>query len=212
MTCSQCLGLEKVFDEKYVSKESNDYHRKGPPKTTRWLIEALKEAGVQGLTLLDIGGGVGAIQHALLEAGVTHVTGVEASTAYIRAAHAEAERRGQASQITLKQGNFIDLSADVSPADIVTLDRVICCYNDMELLVGASTSRSLKYYGVVYPRDGWWMKAAIGFGNFFMRLMNNPYQAYVHPTEKVEAIVKGKGFSRRYYRQTLAWQVAVYAQ
>jgi acetyl-CoA C-acetyltransferase len=60
------------------------------------LLEAIKKEGVAGLTLLDIGGGVGAIQHALLDAGVEQATDVDASSAYLDATRTEAQRRGLA--------------------------------------------------------------------------------------------------------------------
>jgi hypothetical protein len=66
MTCSQCQGIEDLFSEEYVAGELKRYRRRGPDKTTRILIEALKKDGVEGETLLDIGGGLGAIQHELL--------------------------------------------------------------------------------------------------------------------------------------------------
>ena len=212
MTCSQCVGIEKIFNEKYVTKELNDYRRKGPVKTTRWLIEALKQTGVHGLDLLDIGGGVGAIQHELIAAGVSRVTGVDAASAYIQAAKAEAERAGYAERATQIHGDFVDLAPRLAQADIVTLDRVICCYHDMDSLVKSSVGLAKKYFGVVTPRFEWWTRIAMEIENFFMRLVGNPYRAYVHPTEKIEAIIKEKGFTRQYYRQTIAWQVVLYVR
>ena len=212
MTCSQCVGIEKVFNEKYVTKELNDYRRKGPVKTTRWLIEAMKQTGVQGLDLLDIGGGVGAIQHELVKAGVSRVTGVDAASAYIQAARSEAERGGYAERTTQIHGGFVTVAPKLDKADIVTLDRVICCYDDMQSLVRTSVGLAKKYYGVIYPRFLWWTRLVCIIENFFERLVSNPYRAYVHPTEKVEAIIKEKGFTRQYYRQTLAWQVVVYVR
>ncbi len=212
MNCGQCQGIEEVFNEPYVTKELSRYRAQGPRKTTHLLIDALKEEGVQGLTLLDIGGGVGAIQHEMLSAGVQSVTNVEASTAYMAAAKAEAERRGYTGRVTYQQGNFVDLAAHLPPADIVTLDRVICCYHDMEKLVGLSAARAGKLYGVVYPRDAWWVKIGLAFENLFCRLRQSPFRAFVHPTEAIEAIVSSNGFKRRFYHRTLLWQVVVYAR
>ena len=212
MTCSQCVGLEKVFNEKYVTKELKDYRKKGPVKTTLWLIEAFKEAGVKGLDLLDIGGGVGAIQHELVEAGVSRVTGVDAASAYILAVQEEAKRRGYVERTTQLHGDFVDLAPRLAQADIVTLDRVICCYHDMDSLVKASVGLAKKYYGVITPRFEWWTKMGARIENLFVGLFGNPYRAYVHPTDRIEAIVKEKGFQRQYYRQTPLWQVVVYGR
>ncbi len=211
MNCCQCQGIEKIFDESYVAKELSHYRKKGPARTTRLLIEALKKNELQGLTLLDIGGGVGAIQHALLAAGLGQTTGVDASAAYIHAAESEARRLGFSERSTQQHGNFVDLAESLDPADIVTLDRVICCYDDMEKLVGLSSAKARRSYGLVYPRDTWWVRLALGIQNSFFRLLGNPFRTYRHPSAKVDAIIKARGFKQSFYRQTLIWQIVIYA-
>jgi magnesium-protoporphyrin O-methyltransferase len=175
------------------------------------LIEALKAHGVQGFSLLDIGGGVGAIQHALLEAGVQNAMDIDASQAYLNAAKAEAQRRGLTERVSFQHGNFVDIAAQIPPADIVTLDRVICCYPDMEALVSLSAARARKLYGLVYPRDVWWAKTGLSVLNFLFRLRKKKFRTYVHPTQAVEAIISHNGFKPRFYGRTLVWQVAVYS-
>lgn len=212
MSCRQCQGIEELFSQSYVNQELSRYRSKGPIKTTRMLAEAIKDEGVQGLTLLDIGGGVGAIQHELMGAGVQNTIDVDASSAYITAAQDEAQRRGLAERISHVHGNFVELAEKVPAADIVTLDRVICCYDDMEKLVSLSAARALKLYGVVYPRDTWWVKIGLALGNLFLRLRKSPYRSYVHATEAVEALLTRNGLKRRSHRQTFVWQVVVYSR
>ena len=212
MTCPQCQGIKEVFSQRYVSKELAQYRLKGPAKTTRMLVEAIKKAGVDGLTLLDIGGGVGAIQHELLDAGLRGATNVDASLAYINAASEEAQRRGYAGRVSHHYGNFVDLATDIDPADIVTLDRVICCYHDMEKLVSLSAERARNLYGLVYPRDTWWVKIGLAVENFFSRLQRSPYRAFVHPTQAVESLVRSTGLRPTSYRRTFVWQVVVYTR
>ena len=212
MVCSQCQGIEELFNHQFVTKELTRYRLKGPVKTTRMLIDALKEADIQELTLLDIGGGVGAVQHELISAGVHSATSVDASTAYITAARTEAQSRGYEDRVSYHQGNFVDLVGEIAPADIVTLDRVICCYPDMEKLVDLSAARARKLYGLVYPRDTWWVKTGLAIGNFFFRLRHSHFRTYSHPTRAVEALVEDRGLKRRSYRHTLVWQVVVYTR
>jgi hypothetical protein len=212
MNCCQYQGIEELFNPQYVTRELSRYRTKGPPRTTRILTEAIEQAGVGGLTLLDIGGGVGAVQHALIGAGVQEVTSVEASTAYLSAARMEAQRRGLADLVRYHHGNFVDLAADIAPADVVTLDRVICCYHDMEKLVGLSSARARKLYALVYPRDSWWVKIGLALENFFFRLRRSSFRTFSHPTKAVEAILEKNGLKRHFFRQTLAWQVVVYTR
>lgn len=212
MDCCQCKGIETLFNQKEVENMLKAYRKDGPAKTTRMLIEALKAEGIKGMTLLDIGGGVGAIQHELLRAGVEKATGVEASTAYVNAALQEAKQQGHAEKITYQHGNFVDLVPQIEPADIVTLDRVICCYHDMQTLVGLSVAKAGRLYGLVYPRDTWWTRVKIYLGNLYLRVNRNPFRSFIHPTQAVDALVRGNGFEQRFYRTSGLWQVVVYAR
>src|SRR5512136_1017316 len=128
MNCPQCCGAEKMFGRELAEHDLHNYQAHGPGKTTRMLIEALESAGIEGLTLLDIGGGVGAIQHELLKAGVNRATAVDASSAYLQADRQEAERQGHTARTTYHHGDFVELAPQLPPADIVTLDKAICCY------------------------------------------------------------------------------------
>jgi 2-polyprenyl-3-methyl-5-hydroxy-6-metoxy-1,4-benzoquinol methylase len=212
MNCCQCQGIEKLFDDKLVNRDLARYHSKGADKTTMLMVAALEKEGVRGLSVLDIGGGVGAVQHALLDAGAQKAMDVDASPAYLRAARAEAERRGLSDRVDFLYGNFIDLAEHIQHADIVTLDRVICCYDNMEKMVSLSLAHAGKLYGMVYPRDSWWMKIGLAVMNFIFKLQRNPFRIFPHPSQVVEAMIKANGLVRRYYHRTLAWQVAVYAR
>ncbi len=210
MNCCQCQGIETVFDRKRVADELKTYRRRGPNRSTRVLLAALQAEGVAGKTLLDIGGGIGAIQHQLAAAGVKGVIGVDASTAYLELARAEAVQRGYAGRAAYYHGNFVELAPQLAPADIVTLDRVICCYHDVEALVNASAARAGQLYGLVYPLDAWWVKLARPLVNAFFWLRGNPFRIFLHSSQTVEALVHGHNLQRHFYRRVGLWQVAVY--
>ena len=212
MNCCQCEGIEETFDAKVAARDLKRYRAKGPRKETRMLLDALRAEGVEGMTLLDIGGGVGAIQHELLGDGVSGATNVDASSAYLGAAREEARRRGHSDRVSYHHGNFVDLAPDIEPADIVTLDAVICCYHDMEALVGLSAKRARKLYGFVYPKDRWWMRLASALGNFYFWARRRSFRTYLHPTRAIEAVVRENGLRRRYYSKTIWGQVVVYGR
>jgi magnesium-protoporphyrin O-methyltransferase len=176
------------------------------------LIDALLAAGVQGLTLLDIGGGIGAIQYELLKAGASQATSVEASQAYLGTARQEAARRGLTGRVKHIQGDFVDLAQDIPGADIVTLDRVLCCYDEMEALVELSSSRARRYYAVVYPRDTWLAKVFRAGFNFIQLMRRIPFRIYIHPSQAVEAIIRKNGLGLHFQRQTFFWQVKVFTR
>ncbi len=212
MSCRRCASVEEHFNQNYVAKELQLYRNDGPEKTTQVLIDALLAEGVSDMTLLDIGGGVGAIQHELLRAGVSSCINVEASSAYIEAAKEEAQRQGHVESIKHQYGNFVDLAADIPQCDIVTLDRVICCYPDVEELVEKSSTLARKLYGLVYPLNNWWVRSLGVLENLTYRLHRSSFRYFVHPTEEVEDIVRRNGFVRIFYREIDKWQIVVYGR
>lgn len=212
MNCCQCQGIETIFNRKTARKELKKYRKKGPEKATAILIEALKSEGIDGMTLLDIGGGVGAVQHELLKSGAMSATSVEASTAYLEVAKEEAERQSHAERVSFQHGNFVDLASVIAPADIVTLDKVICCYHDMHGLVGLSAARARKLYGLVYPRETWWNKIFDSVVNFYLWVSRKQYRSFLHRTEAVDSVVRENGMEQRFYRKTVLWQVVVYSR
>src|SRR5688572_25905828 len=89
MICPHCLDSEDFFSTKRAEQELAEFRKNGARKTTRILLDSLKQAGITGLSLLDIGGGVGAIPHELFPAGLSQASLVDASSAYLRAAQEE---------------------------------------------------------------------------------------------------------------------------
>lgn len=209
---SQCQGIEEHFDTDAGTRKLRAYLHNGPDRTTRLLVDALRAEGVGDATLLDIGGGIGAIQLELLASGLRSATDVDAASGYLAVAREEAARRGYDGRVTYRHGDFVTLADDLEPADIVTLDRVICCYHDMPALVGASIARARRLYGVVYPRDDWWVRLSLAAENAGNWLRRSRFRAFVHPTRKVDGMIRAAGFERRFFQRTTAWQVIVYGR
>ena len=158
MASCQCEGIEVFFNEKIAQRELKKYRKKGTSGLTRQLISFFKDNGLEGQSLLDIGGGVGAIQHELAAAGAGKVTNVDGSSGYLAACQEEAQLRKYADRATYHHGDFVELAETVGQADIVTLDKVLCCYDDVDALVQTSAAKAGKYYAVIYPREVWYTK------------------------------------------------------
>ena len=161
-------------------------------------------------TLLDIGGGVGAIHHEMLDAGAVSAVHVDASTAYIDAARDEATHRHHLEAIEFVQGDFVELAPKLASADIVTLDRVICCYPDMPALVGKAADKAQRVLGAVYPPDVWWIRIAVRCINYVMRLRESPFRVFVHSSDAIEAELKKHGLERATRQRTIAWEISTF--
>jgi magnesium-protoporphyrin O-methyltransferase len=143
------------------------------------------------------------------ENGVSHSTHVDASTAYLQASKEEANRLGHGDRVTYLQGDFVALAPTLPAADIVTLDRVICCYHDMPALVGLSAARAGKFYALVFPRDTWWIKLGTPVVNFLLSLKRTPFRVFAHST--AQWIPRARhGFTLHQHRQFFIWQMLVY--
>ena len=210
MTCPACRAIETQFDAKRAHRELQRYRSKGLDRSTRHLLEAITEAGAAGATVLDVGGGVGALACELLGAGAARATIVDASEASLEAARAEGLRRGVGDRLELIRGDFVALAADVATADIAALDKVVCCFPDMEALVDRSVEHAERLYGIVYPRDAWWTRWWVSTENLLRELGGCGFRAYVHSTREIERRIAAAGLTLRRRRRGLVWVVDLY--
>jgi len=204
----QCDRLDRAFDDRVARDDLRHYLRDGADPSTALLIDALRPRA-EGRPLLDIGGGIGAVQYELLAAGATSATDVDLSAAYLEAAREEATRRGLGERITYRRGDFVEMADDVQSADLVTLDRVICCYADLEALMSKAADRTRERLGLVHPKDDWWIRTGVALMNAVTRLFGQP-AFFVHRTARLEALLRSAGLEREWVGGTRFWRVAVY--
>jgi hypothetical protein len=205
-------GCVNTFSTQDAERDLAAYRREGAGAATKALIDAIRSEGVEGASLLDVGGGIGAIQLELLSAGLDSVEAIDASEAYVTLARAEAARRGFADRATHRYGTLAELADAVGPADIVTLDKVVCCNADLPQLLGDVVLRARRMIGLVYPRDRWWNGIAAAGLAAWNRVTRDPTRWYVHPDTEVDGILRSAGFERREVDRTFIWQVALYVR
>ena len=201
-----------TFSTKDAENDLKRYREKGPDGTTRALIEAIKAEGVEGRTLLDVGGGIGAIPLELLAARLARADAVDASEAYVAVAREEAARLGYAERTRHVLGRLSDVADAIEPADIVTLDRVVCCDPDLPGLLGTVTARARRVIGLVYPRLTWWNRIAGFVLDGFGRLTGDSTRWYRHSPAEIDALMGAAGFRRRDIDRTLIWHVVLYVR
>lgn len=205
-------GCVNTFATKDAEDDLRRYRKQGPDATTRALIEAIRAEGIEGASLLDIGGGIGAIQLELLAAGLGRSTSVDASQAYVAVARDEAVSRGYGDRTSHRFGTLADVQAAVEAADVVTLDRVVCCTSDLPALLGTAVDRARRMVGLVYPRPTWWNRVAARVINAFGWLTRDPTRWQLHPEAEIRGILRRAGFERREVDRTFVWQVALYVR
>lgn len=201
-----------TFSSKDADGDLERYRKDGPDRTTRALIDAIVAEGVEGATLLDIGGGIGAIPLELLGKGLASATSVDATEAYVEAARAEAERRGYGDRTSGRFGDFAELAPEIEPADVVTLDRVVCCDPDLAALLGGAAGHARRMVGLVYPRATWWNRVGARVLAAWGWITRDPTRWHLHRPADIDGILRGAGFRGREIERSLIWQVALYVR
>jgi magnesium-protoporphyrin O-methyltransferase len=211
MDCCQGNAHDEFFDDRFARRELKRYRRRGPAPWTRKLLSAIEGASIPAnATLLDVGGGVGAIHHELLEHGFARATQIDASSAYLEAAAEEVERLGHHGRVDLRRGDFHALAVNLPPADVVTLDRVVCCDPDFEGMLGQAASHALRLVAFTYPRPRWIVRVFVNVGNTVRGFFGGTFRAYIHPPAAMAAVLERNGMRRRWAGGTFIWAAEVF--
>jgi len=210
VVCS-CSGFESAADRQFTAakarKQLEDYRQGHLVRTTRLLRDAVVQAGLDQGSLLDIGGGVGALAFELLERGISTAVIVEASTAYAAAASEEGARRATRAEIV--HGDFVQVSETLPSVDLVSLDRVVCCYPLYEPLLNQALGHAARGFALSYPHDRWYVRAAMWFENA-RRARKSGFRTFVHSAARMQEIICAAGFVLARRRSTFMWTIDVY--
>jgi 2-polyprenyl-3-methyl-5-hydroxy-6-metoxy-1,4-benzoquinol methylase len=206
--CTRYCAAEKKFDSKVAERDLRRYRRRGPNGITRLLVSELRLWPLEGAELLDIGGGIGVICAELADKAAA-ATLVEASPAYLEVARrAVLSRFAERAQFV--QGDFVSLAETLPDADVATLDRVVCCYPDAEALLGAAAARARRLVAFTYPRDRWYMRGVTRLQNFLRRLKGSEFRTFVHPPQRMRAVLEATGLVHAAQSGTIAWALDLY--
>jgi magnesium-protoporphyrin O-methyltransferase len=211
MTSCHCQATDEQFDAHTARRDLQRFRRRGPDPSTRQLLAAIHVSPLPPEpTLLDVGGGIGALHHTLLDTGFATAMHVDGSNAYIAAATEESARRGHADRVTFQQGDFPAVAPDLPQADVVTLDRVVCCDPDYARLLGAAASHARRAVAFSYPRSTWLIRAFVTIANTTRRVTGRTFRAYVHPPNAMAAVLEHAGFRRSWTGGTMIWAAELF--
>ena len=206
--CCSPKGYRWVFSERSARAEARKYRRRGLDGTSRRIVDFLKARGVDGQTVLEVGGGIGAIQIELLKAGAARAVSVELTPTYEDVAAGLLNEAGLTDRVERRVMDFAQASSQVDGADVVIMNRVICCYPDMPRLAGAAADHARQMLVMSYPTGAWWMRVALGLGNFVLWLLRREFHVFVHPPKEIIATARRRGLEPVLDQQGALWTVA----
>ena len=208
LCCDQ--DYEGLFDEKEARHDLDDWHRNGPPRATADLIEAIRAEGVEGGSVIDIGAGVGILHVELLEAGMAAAIDVDLSSAYLAAAQAEADRRGISDRIEYRYGDAVEVLPLLRKVEVVTLDRVVCCYPHLAGLLTAASDRASRLVGLVHPADAWYLRRAVAFYSLIATIFRRHHRFWAHRRREIDRIMEEAGFIAIHRGGSRVWRSVLY--
>jgi len=152
VSCCPPKGYAKLFGGRAARRDVRRYAKDGLDDTGARMVAFLRRRGIEGGTVLEIGGGVGVLQLELLAAGAERATNLELSPEYEDSARALLRERGLDERADRRIGDIVADPALAGAADAVLMHRVVCCYPDADALVGAAAERARRYLVMSFPR------------------------------------------------------------
>jgi len=162
--------------------------------------------------VLELGCGRGGLLVQLVQAGAMRATGVDLSPASIDAAGKRFEQAGLSERASLSVGDAARVPLE--PHDWVILDRVICCYPDVERLVANTLPAARHLYAFTVPTSRGWRGVVARldewFENGWNQLRGQPCPGYVHDLDLIEKRLATAGFRPRHRDRQRLWHIAIY--
>jgi 16S rRNA G966 N2-methylase RsmD len=205
--CCSSDAYDETFGARFAARVAKRCRKRGLDRTRRRLVDFLSAHGLEGATVLEIGGGIGEVHLELLRRGARVATNLEISTSYEDEAARLLAGSGLEKRVTRR---FLDIAThpeEVEPADVVVLHRVVCCYPDYERLLSAAASHARRLLVFSHPPRTPVTRLMFGFDNVVRRCRRNDFRAFVHPPEAMVAVVEAQGLAVRYRDRGLSWTV-----
>ncbi|GAB6066938.1 hypothetical protein JCM13664_02560 [Methylothermus subterraneus] len=209
--CAHAQATEKLFS-RFAKAYAWRYRLFGLERSQRQLVEGLARIGYQGSTLLEIGCGVGWLHRWLLQRGAAWAMGVDLSPRMVAEAQRLAAEQGLAERTSYRVGDFVELAAEIEPADCVLLDKVICCYPDAAALLRQAASRARRAVALTYPRRHRLNRALHGGLNRLLIWMRSDFRTYLHDPAAVEELFYAWGWKKDFEARTWLWLTQVFVR
>jgi 2-polyprenyl-3-methyl-5-hydroxy-6-metoxy-1,4-benzoquinol methylase len=207
--CCNPRGCERKFTDRFARRTADSYRKRGLSPTEQRIVDAVTEGGVAGATVLEVGGGAGAIQLELLKRGAARVTNLELSPAYEQQAQRLLAEAGLAGRVERRIVDIATHPEQVEPADVVVLHRVVCCYPDYRRLLGAVADHARRQVVFSHPPRNLVSRAFLGAKNLTSRLRRREFRVFAHPPQAMRAVLADHGLRPKITRSGPVWQVVV---
>ena len=195
-----------MFKPESARRSLRRYRKRGLDELERRMVASAVAADLVGARVLEIGGGIGAIQVELLDAGAATGEVVELVDAYEPYARELAHDRGLDERSSFQVADILERPESVEPADIVVLNRVVCCSPDGVALAAEAARHTQRQLVLSFPRDVVWVRAAFRVLNAFFRIRRSAFRVFLHRPGALVAAAEAEGLRRMEGWGGTAWE------
>jgi magnesium-protoporphyrin O-methyltransferase len=199
-----------MFNARKARSTLRRYRKKGLDHLERAMVSAAAAQPLAGARVLEIGGGIGTIQAELLTAGASTGEIVELVSAYEPYARQLARERGIEGRSTFRIADVLEQPDAVAPADIVVLNRVVCCSPDGIRLTAVAGKLAGRMLLVIYPRNRAVVRFVMGFMNGVFALLGRSFRAFLHAPSSIYAAAQNEGLSVAATSRGLVWEFTAF--
>ena len=182
-----------MFKPSFARKSLDRYRKKGLDSLEQSMVSSAAEAGLGGARVLEIGGGIGTIQAELLSAGAATGEVVELVSAFEPYARELAREKGLEGRTSFVVADVLERPDSIEPADVVVLNRVVCCSPDGVELTVAAAGLARRTLVLSYPRAVWWVRLGIRMLNTGYWLMRRSFRVFVYQPAALVAAAETAG-------------------
>jgi 2-polyprenyl-3-methyl-5-hydroxy-6-metoxy-1,4-benzoquinol methylase len=206
VNCCPGSGCDQLFNESKARRDARRYRRKGLDSSGGRIVEFLRDH-IAGRSVLEVGGGIGGIQLELLKAGADRATSVELSPGYEHEAEALLAESGLQQRVARSLLDFAVDGDRVAAADVVVLNRVVCCYPDYRRMLAKAADHARSTVVFSNPRRNPLSRFVVWASNASMAMRRRDFRAYVHQPAAMVAVLTDRGFQPVLERRGMIWEV-----
>jgi 2-polyprenyl-3-methyl-5-hydroxy-6-metoxy-1,4-benzoquinol methylase len=173
-------------------------------------MDYLDNYGLEGRSVLEIGSGSGIFHTTLVKKGASESLGIDISSHAIKKSIETASNLNLSDKSLNYQGDFIELEEDIGNYDIVVMDRMLCCYSSLDLILNAACRHSNDLIAITIPRKSILIKIVVNLLNTFKKFSREPFYLHLHSYKDIYSTMESKGFSRIHVDGAGLWSIYVF--
>lgn len=204
--CCDPGEYDVVFTSKYARRTAKSLRKSGLDDTATKMADFLTDQGLDGATVLEIGGGVGGLHVELIRRGASQATNAELSGAYESEAAKLLAESGLADRVTRRIADVVTDPGSIPSADVVVMHRVVCCYPDYAALLEAAADRARRILVFSYPRPSLLTRSETALENVGYVLRRRRFRTYVHSPQAMLAVLTERRHTPVAGGQNTRWQ------